>query len=111
MRLIALIRTSLIGGVLVAGLFFPVTALAGIGAKEGADLVSSLPANLELKQPAQTTYVYANDGKTLITAFFEENRKLIPSSAPCRNTCSYAATLSALSASSTSPHEFDTSCA
>ena len=39
---------------------------------------------------AQTTYVYAADGKTLITKFYEEYRKLRPDRATCRRTCSQA---------------------
>jgi len=74
-RIAPLIRAGLIAGVLVAGLIFPLVALAGAGAKSGADALQSLPEGLTEVPSAQTTYVYANDGKTLLTTFYEEHRK------------------------------------
>jgi membrane peptidoglycan carboxypeptidase len=74
-RLAPLIRAGLITGVLVAGLVFPLVALAGAGAKNGADALQSMPEGLTEVPSAQTTYVYASDGKTLLTTFYEEHRK------------------------------------
>src|SRR3712207_4845938 len=74
-RLAPLIRAGLIAGVVVAGLAYPLAAVAGYGVKAGSDALQSLPEELEVVPSAQTTYLYANDGKTLITSFYEEHRK------------------------------------
>ncbi len=74
-RIAPLIRAGLIAGVVVAGLAYPLAAVAGYGVKTGSDALQSLPEELEVVPSAQTTYVYANDGRTLITSFYEEHRK------------------------------------
>ncbi|AGL14945.1 glycosyl transferase family 51 [Actinoplanes sp. N902-109] len=74
-RISPLIRAGLIAGVVVAGLVFPLVALAGVGAKEGAGALQNMPEQLSVVPSAQTTYVYASDGKTLLTMFYEEHRK------------------------------------
>ncbi len=74
-RIAPLIRAGLIAGVVVAGLAYPLAAVAGYGVKAGSDALQSLPEELEVVPSAQTTYVYANDGRTLLTTFYEEHRK------------------------------------
>jgi membrane peptidoglycan carboxypeptidase len=74
-RIAPLIRAGLIAGVVVAGLAYPLAALAGLGVKSGSDALQSLPDQLKVVPSAQTTYVYANDGKTLLTMFYEEHRR------------------------------------
>ena len=74
-RIAPLIRAGLIAGVVIAGLAYPLTAMAGYGIKAGSDALQSLPEELAVAPSAQTTYVYANDGKTLLTTFYEEHRK------------------------------------
>jgi membrane peptidoglycan carboxypeptidase len=70
-----LVRAGLIAGLVVAGLAYPLAALAGIGVKKGTEALQGLPAALTEVPNAQTTYVYAKDGHTLLTAFYEENRR------------------------------------
>src|SRR5205085_10075561 len=53
----------------------PLAALAGYGVKAGSDALRNMPEELTEVPTAQTTYVYAADGKTLITMFYEEHRK------------------------------------
>lgn len=77
-RFAPLVRAGLIAGIVVAAVSFPIAAISGMGAKASADLFESLPRELHVLPPAQTTYVYANDGKTLITTFYEEHRKYTP---------------------------------
>jgi membrane peptidoglycan carboxypeptidase len=77
-RLAPLVRAGLIGGVALAAMAYPLAAIGGFGAKRGAEMVGRLPAELRLQPPAQTTYVYAADGKTLVTMFYEEHRKYTP---------------------------------
>ena len=77
-RFAPLLRAGLIAGVVVAAVAYPLAAVGGLGAKAGADLVNSMPRDLDVVPPAQTTYVYAADGKTLLTMFYEEHRKYTP---------------------------------
>jgi membrane peptidoglycan carboxypeptidase len=77
-RAAIIVRAGLIAGVLVGAVVFPVAALTGLTAKAGADLLNGLSDELELTPPAQTTYVYASDAQTLLTAFYEEHRKYTP---------------------------------
>lgn len=74
-RIAPLIRAGLVAGVVVAGLAYPLAAVAGFGVKTGSDALQSMPEALTEVPSAQTTYVYANDGRTLITTFYEEHRK------------------------------------
>ncbi|MBV1854153.1 transglycosylase domain-containing protein [Catellatospora tritici] len=71
-------RSGLIAGVVVAAVTYPLAAVGGLGVKAGADFYDSLPSQLKTVPPAQTSYVYAADGKTLITLFYEEHRKYAP---------------------------------
>src|SRR5215467_1369592 len=77
-RVVPLVRAGLIAGVAVAAVVYPLAAIGGLGAKAGADALDSLPANLIIPPLAQTTYVYASDGKTLITEFYDEDRTYTP---------------------------------
>jgi membrane peptidoglycan carboxypeptidase len=74
-RVALLIRAGLIAGLVITGLSYPFAALAGMGVKAGAEALESMPEQLTERPPAQTTYVYAGDGKTLLTMFYEEHRK------------------------------------
>jgi membrane peptidoglycan carboxypeptidase len=72
---IALLICGVLAGVLAAAAAFPLVGLAGLATENSIDSFEALPT--ELTQPAlpQTTYVYASDGETLITSFYEENRR------------------------------------
>ena len=74
-RFAPLVRAGLIAGVVIAGLAYPLAALAGIGARKGSDALAAMPTQLTVSPQAQTTYVYASDGRTLITMFYEEYRQ------------------------------------
>jgi membrane peptidoglycan carboxypeptidase len=77
-RLAPLLRAGLVGGVVLAAAVYPIAAVGGLGAKAGAERFGELPANFTTVPPAQTTYVYAADGRTLLTSFYEEHRRYIP---------------------------------
>jgi membrane peptidoglycan carboxypeptidase len=68
-------------GVALAALTFPIVAAAGAGVRYLAPDTTTLPAILRSPWTAKTTYVYANDGKTLLTSFYTENRRDVPLSA------------------------------
>ena len=70
-----LVRAGLIAGLVIAGLAYPLAALAGMGIKKGSEALQEMPVELIEVPNAQTTYVYAGDGKTLLTMFYEEHRK------------------------------------
>lgn len=74
-KIAPLVRAGLIAGLVIAGLAYPLAALAGIGVKAGSDALAAMPDELIEVPSAQTTYVYASDGKTLLTTFYEEYRK------------------------------------
>ncbi|MGH3646800.1 MAG: transglycosylase domain-containing protein [Micromonosporaceae bacterium] len=76
-NLAMLLVWGLAAGVAVAAAAFPAVAVAGLGAKYGADSFEDLPSELKLRPLAQRTEVYAADKKTLITAFYDENRKYV----------------------------------
>jgi membrane peptidoglycan carboxypeptidase len=74
-RVATLLRIGMIGGVVVAAVTFPLAAVTGLSVKAGTSMIDDLPTKLLTKPPAQTSYVYANDGETLLTMFYEEHRR------------------------------------
>lgn len=74
-RFAPLLRAGLIAGLVVAGLGYPLAALTGYGVKAGSDALQAMPAQLAVVPSAQASYVYAADGRTLLTMFYEEYRK------------------------------------
>lgn len=69
---------GLLVGLLVAAAAFPALAVTGLAAKVSVDSFQELPDDLEVLPPPETSYLYAADGKTRITGFYEENRQNIP---------------------------------
>lgn len=72
------LRVGVIAGVVVAAAVYPLAAIGGLGIKTATGLVGELPTGLTAVPPAQTSYVYASDGETLLTTFYEEHRKYTP---------------------------------
>ncbi|WP_025272246.1 transglycosylase domain-containing protein [Haloglycomyces albus] len=71
----ALLRTSLLTGVAVAALVLPIAMLGGLGAKAGFEAMDELSAELVETNPPLTSYVYADDGETLLSLFYDEFRR------------------------------------
>jgi len=71
-KIAPLVRAGLIAGLVIAGLAYP---LAALGVKAGSKALAAMPDDLAEVPTAQTSYVYARDGKTLLTTFYEEYRK------------------------------------
>jgi membrane peptidoglycan carboxypeptidase len=65
---------ALLFAAILACAVLPAALGAGLVAKSAIDSYEKMPENLRTPQTAQTSYLYANDGKTLITAFYEEYR-------------------------------------
>ncbi len=72
---LALLVCGVLAGVLAAAAAFPLVGLAGMVAEDSVNSFESLPSELTKTSLPQTSYVYASDGKTLITSFYEENRR------------------------------------
>jgi membrane peptidoglycan carboxypeptidase len=70
----SLLVCGLLAGVVVAAAAFPIVAMSGLVAKAGADSFDKLPSALTVQQSPQISYVYASDGKTLLSTFYDENR-------------------------------------
>ncbi|MER7335424.1 MULTISPECIES: transglycosylase domain-containing protein [unclassified Micromonospora] len=74
-RLVPLLRAGLIAGIVVAAVAYPVAAATGIGAKVTAHAMEHKTKILTTALPAETSYLYAPDGKTVLTMFYEEYRQ------------------------------------
>ena len=66
---------SVLAGVVVAAVAFPAVGATGYAAKTGSDEFENLPTDLVIPPSPENSYLYAADGKTLITSFYEQNRK------------------------------------
>ncbi len=73
-----LLRLGLIAGIIVGAVGLPVAMAAGKTVKSGSELFLGLQNELNPVPAGQTSYVYASDGVTPITMFYEEYRKYIP---------------------------------
>jgi membrane peptidoglycan carboxypeptidase len=70
----SLLVCGLVAGVVVAAAAFPAVALAGLGAKAGADSFEHLPSELKTQPLPVRTTVVAADGSPVTTFYGEENR-------------------------------------
>ncbi len=68
------VLVSVLGGVLVAGLFVPTTGLVTETAKSVALAMNNIPEELEVGPPSEGSKVLMADGQVL-TQFFDQNRK------------------------------------
>jgi len=71
----SLVVCGLLAGLVVAAAAFPAIAVSGLAVKAGAESFEELPDELREEPIPQLTSVYANDGKTLITSFYDESRQ------------------------------------
>ncbi len=69
-----LARTGIIAGLVVAALIYPIAAIAGLSVKRGASEIRGDVNQLKISPLSQVSKIYAADGKTLITQFYEEYR-------------------------------------
>ncbi|WP_157241242.1 transglycosylase domain-containing protein [Catenuloplanes japonicus] len=73
-KIVTLALLGVLGGGVVAGAALPVSSTAGVAAKLASESFENLPDALQTPPTAQKSLLYANDGTTLITEFWEENR-------------------------------------
>ncbi|HEX6685925.1 MAG TPA: transglycosylase domain-containing protein [Candidatus Limnocylindrales bacterium] len=70
-------RLGLIAGIVISAVGLPAALTIGKGVKSGADLFLAMEKDLKTVPAGETSMVYANDGVTPITMFYEEYRKPI----------------------------------
>ncbi len=75
--LVALLATSLVMGLLAAGLLIPAVGSAGLASNKSIDLFNSMPATFAMNPLAQQSRILAADGSTIATPF-DENRIVVP---------------------------------
>lgn len=76
-RLFTVLLTGVLAGLLLAVAALPGNLLGGFVAKSVLGAYAELPDALRPAQ-SQRSYLYANDGKTLITTFYDVNRTDVP---------------------------------
>jgi membrane peptidoglycan carboxypeptidase len=74
----SLLACAVLAGLAFAAAALPVSAVFGLTVKAAADSYLELPSQLSTPPPSQATLVYANDAKTLITTFYDQNRRDVP---------------------------------
>ncbi|MGZ4661068.1 MAG: transglycosylase domain-containing protein [Arthrobacter sp.] len=72
-KILAFLGVSAICGVLVAGLLVPAAAVSGSTASGSIQFFDTLPAELQVDPPSQSTKILASDG-SVIANLFAENR-------------------------------------
>jgi membrane peptidoglycan carboxypeptidase len=75
--LASLVGTSVVAGLISAGLVMPAIGAAGATARGGVGFFEALPAELEQSPLAQQSRILYADGSTLAT-FYSENRIVVP---------------------------------
>lgn len=73
-RLFTVLLTGLLAGLVLAVAVLPGNLLLGFAARSAFGSYSALPDVLRTPATPQRSYVYANDGTTLITTFYDVNR-------------------------------------
>src|SRR6476660_9477853 len=76
-KILLFLGVSAICGVLVAGLLVPAAAVSGSAASGSINFFDSLPAELKVDPPSQTTRILAADGSE-IASVYTENRTKVP---------------------------------
>jgi membrane peptidoglycan carboxypeptidase len=76
-KILGFLGVSAICGVLVAGLLVPAAAVSGSAASGSIEFFDTLPAELKVDPPSQSTRILAADG-SLIANLYEENRTKVP---------------------------------
>ena len=73
----ALVATSVVLGLLGAGLVMPAVGATGAAARQGVQVFDSLPGDFTQTPLSQQSRILASDG-TLIATPYDENRVIVP---------------------------------
>ncbi len=74
----AMLLCGVLAGVIVAAAAFPGLALTGFAAQIAGYELGELPDELMINTSPQLSYIYANNGTTLLATMYDENRRDIP---------------------------------
>ncbi|MEW2378388.1 transglycosylase domain-containing protein [Micromonospora sp. NPDC047812] len=77
-RLFTVLLAGVLAGLVLAVAALPGNLLLGFAAKAAVGSYAALPEALRTPVTPQRSYLYANDGKTLITTFYDVNRTDVP---------------------------------
>ncbi|MFB9546365.1 transglycosylase domain-containing protein [Micromonospora sagamiensis] len=77
-RLAAVVLCGVLAGLVLAAAAFPGNLFLGLTVKATSDAWGGLPQELRAPATAQRTAVYARDGRTLITNFYDVDRRDVP---------------------------------
>ncbi|TDB99541.1 penicillin-binding protein, partial [Micromonospora fluostatini] len=77
-RLFTVLLAGVLVGLAVAVAALPGNLLLGLTARSALQAYADLPAALRTPATPQRSYLYANDGTTLITTFYDVNRTDVP---------------------------------
>ncbi|KXK61246.1 glycosyl transferase [Micromonospora rosaria] len=77
-RLFTVLLAGVLVGLAVAVAALPGNLLLGLTARSALEAYADLPAALRTPATPQRSYLYANDGTTLITTFYDVNRTDVP---------------------------------
>ncbi|MET7746932.1 transglycosylase domain-containing protein [Micromonospora sp. NPDC005367] len=77
-KVLTVLIAGVLAGLVLAGAALPVALVFGIGFSALSTPYSELPNTLRTSPPAQRSNLYANDGTTLITSFYQEDRVDVP---------------------------------
>ncbi|MFG1653837.1 transglycosylase domain-containing protein [Micromonospora sp. NPDC049275] len=77
-KLLTVVIAGVLAGLVLAGAALPAALVFGIGFSALSTPYSELPSTLRTPPTAQRSNLYANDGATLITSFYQEDRVDVP---------------------------------
>ncbi|MEU1590335.1 transglycosylase domain-containing protein [Micromonospora sp. NPDC005710] len=77
-RLFTVLLAGVSAGLVLAVAALPGNLLLGLTARSALGSYAALPASLKTPATPQRSYLYANDGRTLITTFYDVNRTDVP---------------------------------
>ncbi|GAA3747974.1 hypothetical protein GCM10022225_34920 [Plantactinospora mayteni] len=77
-QLWTLMLAGILAGTLLAAAALPASVLAAVGLQSVSARYEDLPQDLRTPPTAERSYLFANDGRTPITSFYDENRTNIP---------------------------------
>ncbi|MGK5741662.1 transglycosylase domain-containing protein [Micromonospora sp. URMC 103] len=77
-RLVTVLLAGLLAGLALAAAALPGNLLLGFATRSALGAYAALPDALRTPATPQRSYLYANDGKTLITTFYDVNRTDVP---------------------------------
>ncbi|MEV4769415.1 transglycosylase domain-containing protein [Micromonospora humida] len=77
-RLLTVLLAGLLAGLVLAVAALPGNLLAGLATRAVLGAFDDLPAALRTPATPQRSHLYANDGKTLLTTFYDVNRTDVP---------------------------------